>query len=368
MSKATIDSSRRAFLRTSATGVAFAAGSPALASDAPSAETVDAVLDIEAQTALASEANWNDGLAHPIPYTPPLGTDADRALVLCGGGEYLVAWYMGYFHALHKSGVDLNLADVIVGTSAGSVAGSVIAGGRLERLTTIFSIFGEFPKLLLYLAPTTTLSESQKRAIDLCLSVHDARPATIQMLGRAGMAARSIPGPNYAKTMRLLLGERNWPSPKMHVTANDCYTGERLIISEQAGVPIFDAASASSSWPGRAGPTWIKDRLCMDGGVCQTSTHCDVVAGAKRALVISLGSGSAADADKGLRLSSLPNTLDQEIKDLEDRGTKTMKIIVGLPPGWSTVNLLDPDVIAPALKYGHERGIEDADKIKAFWS
>ena len=367
MSKATIDPGRRALLKISAIGVALAPGWPTSASEAPAAEAVDAVLDMEAQKALASEAKWNDGLAHPIPYSPPLAKGADRALALCGGGEYLLAWYMGYFHALRKAGVDLNLADIIVGTSAGSIAGSVIASGRLERLTTIFSIFGEFPKLVLDLAPTTTLSQSQKRAIDLCLSVNDARPSTIQALGRAAMAAHSIPGPNYAKTIRLLLGETDWPSPKMHITANDCYTGERLVISKGDGVPIFDAASASSSWPGRGGPTWIKDRYCMDGGVCQTSTHCDVIAGAKRALVISLGSGSAEDAAKGLRLSSLPNTLEQEIKDLEDAGTKTLKIVAGLPPGWNSANLLDPAVIAPALKYGHARGIEDADKVKAFW-
>jgi hypothetical protein len=39
------------------------------------------------------EAGFDDGLAHPIPYTPPLGTGKERALVL--GGVYLLS-FIGY--------------------------------------------------------------------------------------------------------------------------------------------------------------------------------------------------------------------------------------------------------------------------------
>ena len=81
------------------------------------------------------------------------------------------------------------------------------------------------------------------------------------------------------------------------------------------------------------GPTWLGNRLCMDGGICQTSTHCDVIAGVDRALVISLTDGSADASKIGLRTSGLPNTLQQEVKDLEAGGTKTVLKVVGLLPG-----------------------------------
>ena len=120
------------------------------------------------------------------------------------------------------------------------------------------------------------------------------------------------------------------------------------MVSNENNVPINVACAASSSAPGQVGPTFVKDRLCMDGEMSQSSTHSDVIAGVKRAIVISLGDGTINEQKQGLRLSSLPNTINQEIKELEAGGTKTKHIIVGLPPGLSKVeNLLDPKWIAP---------------------
>lgn len=101
----------------------------------------------------------------------------------------------------------------------------------------------------------------------------------------------------------------------------------------------------------------------------QSSTHSDVIVGVKRAIVISLGDGTSNEQKQGLRLSSLPNTINQEIKDLEANGTKTKHIVVGLPPGLTKVeNLLDPKWIAPYLKFGSDRGAADIAMMKAFWS
>ena len=69
----------------------------------------------------------DDGMARPVPETPTvsdLAKGLDRTLVLGGGGEYYVAWYCGFFHGLFELGVDLNIAEMVVGTSAGAYAGS----------------------------------------------------------------------------------------------------------------------------------------------------------------------------------------------------------------------------------------------------
>ncbi len=326
-----------------------------------------------AQTVNASgptPAGWNDGLAHPIPYTPPPGAGKERGLVLGGGGAYLISWMMGYFHALKQNGVDLATADIVVGTSAGSIAGAVLTGGRLWRLTAELDVFADFPKLFAALVPALQANESQLRARRLAVDAPDASPATIRAIGRAAMAARNPDdAKGYETVIGRLIGNDPWPSPKLHTTANDCYTGERLVVSQSAGVPITAACAASSSLPGSMGPTWLKDRLCMDGGICQTSTHGDVVAGVKRALFISLTDGGPQAVAQGLRVSGMPNTLQQEIRDLEAGGTKTMLVVVGLLPGVEKVDsLMDPKWIAPLLKYGHERGLADAAKMKAFWS
>src|SRR5262245_9210 len=53
-----------------------------------------------------------------------------RALVLGGGGSVGIAWETGLAAGLADEGIDLRLADKIVGTSAGSFVGAELASGR----------------------------------------------------------------------------------------------------------------------------------------------------------------------------------------------------------------------------------------------
>ena len=357
-------SSRRQFLVTSVGAAITLTGSKLFAKPHDLDKTNTLVPSLKS----TSEVIVNDGLAHPIPYLQAPGIGKDRALVLSGGGEYLLSWYMGYFYALSHSGVDLNLADIIVGTSAGSIAGAALSGDHLKHLAAELDFFTDFPVLLNDLSPNLELSASQKRALQTGLDVKDAGPSAIQSVGRAAMAAHTITGNNYATTLKKLVGENTWPSSKLFITATDCYTGERLVVSEHEGIAIQEACTASSSWPGLNGPTWLNDRYCMDGGVGQTATHADVVMGAKRVLIISLSDGSSQAISEGLGLSRFPNALNQEIKTLEADGKKTLLITAGLPPGMKSINLLDPKLIGPGLRYGYVRGIADASKVKAFWN
>jgi NTE family protein len=342
----------------------FAAGSGvALASMLPS-------LHAEAsQSQKTSASNWDDGLAHPIPYRPSLGIGKERGLVLGGGGTYLLAWMVGYFHALKSKDVDLGAADIVVGTSAGAFMGAALTGGRLWRLRGELDVLTEFPKLFAELVPQVTPNASQVRAAKMAVNARDFKPETIQAIGHAAMAARNPDNlVSYPKAVERLLGETAWPSPKLYTTANDCYTGERIVVSHKDGIPVNVACAASSSLPGGMGPTFLKDRLCMDGGICRTSTHSDVVSGVKRALIISLTDGGPDAVKIGLRTSGMPNTLQQEVKDLRAGGTKVKLKVVGLLPGVSKVDsIVDPKWIAPLLKWGHERGLGDADEMKAFW-
>ena len=309
---------RRGLIAAGALASATALAGPALA-QAPTASSTG-----------ATPAGWNDGLAHPIPYTPSPGLGKERGLVLGGGGAYLVSWMMGYFRALKQNGVDLATADVVVGTSAGSIAGAVLSGGRLWRLTGELDFFGDFPKLFAELVPALQANPSQERARKLAVDAKDTSFETIRAIGRAAMAARNpASSDKYTTTLRRLIGPSDWPSSALHTTANDCYTGERIVVSASAGISVDVACAASSSLPGSMGPTWLKDRLCMDGGICQTSTHSDVVTGVKRALVISLSDGGPQAVAQGLRTSGMPNTLQQEIRDLEAGGTRTMLTSLG---------------------------------------
>jgi NTE family protein len=163
----------------------------------------------------------------------------------------------------------------------------------------------------------------------------------------------------------LLTGDSktDWPAAKMHTTAVDCYTGERIIVSQATArrntIPLAHGAAASSSLPGVIGPTLLGQRYCMDGGMCSNPAHVDIVAGSNRALIVTLNDGL-----KPPFLTGIPHPVADNIRQIEAVGTKTLWIKADPPD----VNLLDPNAILPALHAGHDRAKREAGRIKTFWA
>ena len=268
---------------------------------ATSALLAASAIPAQAQSAAAAggdvphaDVPFNDGLAIPMPANPSLGKGKDRALVLGGGGEYFAAWMLGFMHGLHENGVGYEMPDVIIGTSAGSVVGSTIAGGHLAELTRDFDFFGAFPKLLGALVPTPTPNPSQMRAHDLCNTATNASLETIQAIGRGAMAARNprrqTAGYGHRAHRQRALAERHFPRHDHGLLQRRA--SRRVVQLECAHLA---RGHSSMSLPGIFGPTWVGDRVCMDGGMGPSSTHSDLVAGAKRAIIVSLTDGSAGE-------------------------------------------------------------------------
>ena len=182
--------SRRALFQSSSLGViglaaAAAAGNRAVAAPAR--------YNPEAMAAQISEKLFaDDGLARAAPDKPVVSDIArglDRTLVLGGGGEYYVAWYCGFLHGLYEQKVDLDIAEMVVGTSAGAYAGSTLTSGHFKHLLHVFDFFGEFPRLFAKLAPVTSPNLSQKRAQEINFNVKDGSPASTRAIGHAALAA-----------------------------------------------------------------------------------------------------------------------------------------------------------------------------------
>ena len=72
--------------------------------------------------------SFNEGLT-VLFNSKSFGAGKERAMVLGDGDEYWVAWKQGYFHAFKSKGANLDLPDVYIGTSAGSIISSVLSGG-----------------------------------------------------------------------------------------------------------------------------------------------------------------------------------------------------------------------------------------------
>src|SRR5262249_26033015 len=110
-----------------------------------------------------------------------------RALVLGGGGVVGVAWEIGILSGLAAVGVDLAGADVVVGTSAGSVVGAQVAAGRdLEEMyaTQLTAPGSEIPARL----GLSTLLRWGWAAV----SHRDAQKARAR-IGAMALAARTVP-------------------------------------------------------------------------------------------------------------------------------------------------------------------------------
>ena len=310
-----------------------------------------------------------DGLAIPLAEAPtpsPLAAGLDRTLVLGFGGEWYVAWYCGFFHGLLEEGIDAAaLAEMIVGTSAGSYAGSSMASGHFQRLRAEFDFFGHFPGLFARMAPVGDPNTSQQRAQKINAAAKDGSIATRQLIGHAALAANNqVNGAALERVAAFLTGDSKteWPAAKMHTTAVDCYTGERVVVSQATArknnIALAHGAAASSSLPGVMGPTLLGQRYCMDGGMCSNPAHVDLVAGSKRALIITLNDGL-----KPPFLTGIPNPVADNIRLIEATGTKALWIKADPPD----VNLLDPKEIQPAFRTGYDRAKRAADGIKAFW-
>ena len=366
------ESSRRNFLKTSAVGAVAITGASGVVTNSVTAQPIPSNSNIQTKAnEISNKLFANDGLAIPIAATPmvsKLANGLDRTLVLGGGGEYYIAWYCGFFHGLLEAGLDMAQApEMVVGTSAGSYMGSSLLSGEFNRLRSEFDFFGKFPEIFAKIAPLAKPNLSQMRADQINMSATDGSIETRKIIGNAALAANNKLNSNRIENLvRLLTGDskKDWPTSRMYTTGVDCYTGERIVVGQQTArknsIPLAHGAAASSSLPGVAGPTLLGQRYVMDGGICSNPAHVDLVAGSKRALIITL-----TDGVTGAILTTIPHPIAQNIEDIKSVGTKVKWIVAGTPKG---VDLLDPKQITGALRTGYERSKIEAPKIKEFWA
>ena len=301
------------------------------------------------------------GMALPRSMAALYGRGIDRGLVLGGGGVWFVAWQTGYLRRLEELGLGLGSADRLVGTSAGSLVASILAGERLSGFGRTVDLLTRAPGLLALMTSSGPLEPSCQRALDAFRDSRDSTPETLRAIGFAALAARTPSADTTARNLGVILRMRKWPSSRLHITCVDAYTGERCVITRSAGVPLARATAASSAVPGIFAPQPVQDRKCMDGGVAGTGVHLDLVAGARKALVISLVDGSEPELAWG---TMTPETIRQEFDDLVATGTQALRVI---PRAEVPEDVMDPRLAVNAAREGVLQADEDLDRLRDFW-
>ncbi|MFL6128740.1 MAG: patatin-like phospholipase family protein, partial [Mycobacteriales bacterium] len=202
-----------------------------------------------------------------------------RALVLGSGGVTGVAWEIGVLAGLAEAGVDLSGADLLVGTSAGSVVAAQVAGDIPIEEMYGRQLTGAGAEVAAKMGAGPLL-----RWLVVILTSRDPQRARAR-IGRMALAARTVPEAERRAFLEARLPVREWPSRRLLVTAVDAATGDFRAFDRDSGVPLVDAVGASCAVPGVWPPVTIGGRRWIDGGA-RSPANVDLAAGCERVVVL----------------------------------------------------------------------------------
>jgi NTE family protein len=285
-----------------------------------------------------------------------VGRDDDRpriGLVLGAGGVLGGAWLAGALAAVAEATEwDPATADVVVGTSAGSMIGALLAGGVPPWFMVAHSGGESFPGLLdAGGAPTDEADRSAGGVLVRRKGVPDLRPYSLGLglralrrprqhrLGAAAtaFAPRGVMSTRPLRETVMRVVPSGWADhPALWVVATDCATGRRVVFGRDDAPPahLFEAVAASCAVPGLYRPVLIGDRRYVDGGAWSAS-NLDCVARADLDVVLCLNPMSSRpeqldDAGRGRVRGavrrSVGRRLGWEARRLRERGTAVVLV------------------------------------------
>jgi NTE family protein len=281
-------------------------------------------------------------------------SDQRTALVLGGGGITGIAWEIGLVAGLAETGIDLSGADLVVGTSAGSVVGAQLTcGADVEALYArqLEPPTGE---------PVARMTRAGLAQYGWALLRSRGRDVEFRRrIGTLALAAEKA-GLTPTEQERLdvigsRLVSRNWPERAFVVTAVDAQTGEFRTFDRDSGVPLVQAVAASCAVPGVYPPVTIDGRRYVDGGM-RSAANADLAAGYDRLVVL-------APIPRGIGPIA---SVDAQVTGLVSR------VAVVSPDDASRTaigrNVLDPAARAPSARAGRAQAAAVAGRIADAWT
>lgn len=309
-------------------------------------------------------------------------TTPSRALVLGGGGVAGIAWESGLLAGLLQAGIDLDAADLVVGTSAGSSVAVSLRDGRLtpERLAERFAAtspaaaarpahLAEDGTATADGAPGRATPAQEVLEFDGIAFFEAMREAARgggseqEVRARIGEWARRTPVSTPLEAWLARIGARlpkEWPQGRLAVTAVDAEDGALRTFGAEDGVDLVHAVAASCTVPSVFPLVPIEGRLYMDGGM-RSTTNADVAAGHDRVLVVSC-------APEGPAAPHGP-VLDVAAADLRDRGSQVLVVQADEASlrAFGT-NVLDPATSEPSFRAGFAQAQAVGERVRSFWA
>jgi NTE family protein len=289
----------------------------------------------------------------PVRQDGPM-SEQRTALVLGGGGITGIAWEVGVIAGLAAADVDLSSADLVVGTSAGSVVGAQLTTGtpvedlyarqlepptqeRAARITrAVLAQYG-----LAMLAARRDDAAFRRRVGALACRAADAGRTPTEDQRRAAIASR--------------LPSTEWPDRPLVVTAVDAESGEFRAFTRDSGVELVAAVGASCAVPGVYPPVTIDGRRYVDGGM-RSAVNADLAEGYDRVVVLApIARGAGPMTGVAHQVAALTGRVSLVSPD------KASRTAIGR-------NVLDPAARAGSARAGRAQAASVARRVAAGWT
>jgi NTE family protein len=281
-------------------------------------------------------------------------TDQRTALVLGGGGITGIAWEIGVLAGLAEAGIDLTGADLVVGTSAGSVVGAQMTSGAPRE--EMYARQLEPP------AQEKVARVGRATLARYAWAMLSSRGRDVEFRTRIGALALAAEkaGLTPSEQERLdVIGSRlvsaQWPERNLTITAVDAATGEFRTFDRGSGVRLVQAVAASCAVPGVYPPVTIEGRRYVDGGM-RSAANADLAQGYDRLVVL-------APIPRGVGPLA---SVDAQVTGMVSR------VAVVSPDGASRTaigrNVLDPAAREPAARAGRAQAAQVVARVGEVWA
>lgn len=231
--------------------------------------------------------------------TTTSGTGVRTALVLGAGGTVGIAYHAGVLKALADAGADPAAADLIVGTSAGSIVGPILRAGH--DLDEVWDLAHRDQNPFVddepFFRPDVVFRQGWRTPVGLGRRLVGSAyvlqrsvlrwpamvpPAPLQRFYRGGLGSVTEQRAEFANWV----GE-DWPEGRMALCTFDIVTGRRIVLGEPSPrrPALPDAMRASSAVPMLYPPVRLGRRLLVDGALT-SSTNLDVALDAGAEVVV----------------------------------------------------------------------------------
>lgn len=272
-----------------------------------------------------------------------MGIESDKALILGGGGVLAIAWETGLFAGLAEKGVDLLDADLIAGTSAGSVIAAQLTGSKTPHQLYRDQVEGTG-------APEPVLDVNIQELLGTILAAITG-PDPVEgrrEVGRMALERDRVPEAERRRIIEVRLADHEWPDKPLAITAVRADTGEFTIFTRESGVDLVDAVAASCAIPMVWPAVTIDGVRYYDAGMRSAACE-DVAVGYGRVIVVK------------------PLTLPTS-SDIAPFGPESEVLFIEPDPGAIGENILDPSQRPASAEAGYQQGLRIADQIREFWT